>query len=319
MSIVIAATTQPADTAAALLILLPWLGVGLLVMGMSGVFRGRRILGPPRVAADERSVFFAILFLMTVGSGVMSTALLAQLPVDQHWKLILGTSAFYGVGALVMVLGNALLRERGLEKFGLTLRLLPRGLWQGALALFALLPVVYVVSAVVDWSARALEMPIPQHELLIKLTEGLTVTKAVLLIVVAVVGAPLFEELLFRGVMQTFLVRVLGGRQAEVGEAGVPMTAPVDDSPMSRIERAEATPQRASQRILARWMSIVITALIFAAVHGQPLWIPPLMALAIGMGYMYERTGNLWIPVVMHALFNGLQIVLFLTVPQPGT
>ena len=35
----------------------------------------------------------------------------------------------------------------------------------------------------------------------------------------------------------------------------------------------------------------------------------PIFALSLCFGYMYERTGNLWVPMFMHAMFNGLSII----------
>ena len=40
--------------------------------------------------------------------------------------------------------------------------------------------------------------------------------------------------------------------------------------------------------------------------------MPPLFVLAVGLGYVYERSGNLWMTVVAHALFNATQMALFL-------
>jgi membrane protease YdiL (CAAX protease family) len=34
--------------------------------------------------------------------------------------------------------------------------------------------------------------------------------------------------------------------------------------------------------------------------------------LAICLGYAYERTGNLYLPILLHLLFNALQITTFL-------
>jgi membrane protease YdiL (CAAX protease family) len=55
----------------------------------------------------------------------------------------------------------------------------------------------------------------------------------------------------------------------------------------------------------------LLTAALFAGVH--PLWtVPPIFCLAVCLGFAYERTGNLWVPVVMHSTFNGLMTAYFL-------
>ena len=40
--------------------------------------------------------------------------------------------------------------------------------------------------------------------------------------------------------------------------------------------------------------------------------MPPLFVLAVCFGYVYERTGKLWVPIVMHALFNAVSITIAL-------
>jgi hypothetical protein len=59
------------------------------------------------------------------------------------------------------------------------------------------------------------------------------------------------------------------------------------------------------------WAAIVLTSALFAVVH--PLWTSPIIFfLSLGLGYVYERTGNLWAPMGLHAAFNVLSVVLYL-------
>lgn len=87
----------------------------------------------------------------------------------------------------------------------------------------------------------------------------------------AVVLAPVFEEVLFRGHLQTVLVRLFGNR----------------------------------------WAGIAIAAGLFAALHEK--WtIPPIFALAVFIGYVFERTGSLWLAIALHASFNAFNTLLLL-------
>lgn len=82
--------------------------------------------------------------------------------------------------------------------------------------------------------------------------------------------APLAEEVFFRGLVQTYLVGLLG----------------------------------------SRWRAIGLTSIAFASVHwSQPHAIPALILLAAVMGYAYERTGALAAPFAIHALFNLKSLV----------
>jgi membrane protease YdiL (CAAX protease family) len=93
----------------------------------------------------------------------------------------------------------------------------------------------------------------------------------VAVVVSAVVLAPVSEEIFFRGLFQSMLRRYT-------------------KSP---------------------WAAILLTSLFFAAIH-VPYWhtLPSLFALAIALGYNYERTGRLFAPIVIHVLFNAVNLYL---------
>ncbi len=88
-----------------------------------------------------------------------------------------------------------------------------------------------------------------------------------------VIGAPIVEETLHRGLIQTALVRATA----------------------------------------SKWTAILITSALFAFVHiGTADWhaLPGLFALSMAMGVVFERTGRLGAPIVMHAAFNALNLAL---------
>ncbi len=58
------------------------------------------------------------------------------------------------------------------------------------------------------------------------------------------------------------------------------------------------------------WLAVFLTAALFAMVHPWWTW-PEIFFLGISLGYAYERTGNLWMSVTMHSLFNLTSIWLF--------
>ena len=93
-----------------------------------------------------------------------------------------------------------------------------------------------------------------------------------------------------------------------------PSNPPVD--PAGRIRLAYATPApgpaAVHTRAVARWAAVAVTSVAFAAIHGEPAFLAPIFVLSVGLGFVYERSGNLWMNIVTHGLFNGAQIVLFL-------
>ena len=55
--------------------------------------------------------------------------------------------------------------------------------------------------------------------------------------------------------------------------------------------------------------AIVISGLIFAAMHGHPVQIMPIAVMGIVFGYIYLYTRNIWYTVIIHFLFNTIQII----------
>lgn len=77
--------------------------------------------------------------------------------------------------------------------------------------------------------------------------------------------APLAEELFFRGLVQNYLITIVG----------------------------------------SRWRAVLATSCVFALVHvPQPETVPALFLFGIVLGVAYLRSGALIVPVAIHALFN---------------
>jgi uncharacterized protein len=73
------------------------------------------------------------------------------------------------------------------------------------------------------------------------------------------------------------------------------------------------------QNLLSRWIkipivAIIITSAIFSAVHGSYLGFLSRFVLGFILGWMYHRTGNLWLSIIAHAFYNGTAVtVLYIT------
>lgn len=104
-----------------------------------------------------------------------------------------------------------------------------------------------------------------------------------LLILSAVLGAPLIEELTYRVLLQ------------------------------SAILRASSSP----------WLAIVVTSAAFVLMHALPAGpgeapavpyyaLVPLAVLGVSMGLAYERTKRLGVPLAMHMAFNTVNVVVAL-------
>lgn len=65
-----------------------------------------------------------------------------------------------------------------------------------------------------------------------------------------------------------------------------------------------------------RWGAIGVNSLLFAAIHGHAPSLGGLFVLAVALSLVYERTGSLWAPILMHATFNTITVVAALAWPQ---
>jgi len=74
--------------------------------------------------------------------------------------------------------------------------------------------------------------------------------------------------------------------------------------------------QRGLQRRWRRRPALVVTALIFAGFHLDPLRFVLLFALGLEFGWLYQRTGSVWPGVVAHGINNLLPV---LAVNSPRT
>ena len=136
------------------------------------------------------------------------------------------------------------------------------------------------LDAMLDWLVRMnwLETPPPEvvHETLRKLKEEFSPQLLISVIIGAVILAPLFEEMIFRGILQTSLLNLLGQR---------------------------------------RWPTLIISSLLFSLTHWWVVpWqgLLPLFIIGLVFGYVYERTGSLLTSVVTHALFNASNIAILM-------
>jgi uncharacterized protein len=64
---------------------------------------------------------------------------------------------------------------------------------------------------------------------------------------------------------------------------------------------------------LPRWAALLLPAVIFGAVHLNLASFPQLVVLGVVFSLAYERTGNIAVPMLAHALFNLNTIALILS------
>ncbi len=141
--------------------------------------------------------------------------------------------------------------------------------WIGALVCLAALPLVSV--AALKGAAMAGGGDPLTHETLRQLANNDSTAVWALTALAVIVAAPVGEELIFRGLLQTGLSR------AGLGPAG----------------------------------GVLVASGAFLLVHASVLdvqMMPALFVLSVVLGLSYERTGRLGAPIVAHACFNAFNL-----------
>lgn len=77
------------------------------------------------------------------------------------------------------------------------------------------------------------------------------------------------------------------------------------------------------QKIVINWtrsahIGIIVTAIIFSAIHFQFFGFFPRLILGVILGYLYLYSRSLWVPIIIHALNNALTIIFTPTTFNKG-
>ena len=70
-----------------------------------------------------------------------------------------------------------------------------------------------------------------------------------------------------------------------------------------------------ARKYAGRFWAMMATALLFAGVHGHLPSLAGLFLFAVLLTLLYEKSGSLWVPIVVHALFNSVTVIVALYFP----
>lgn len=146
--------------------------------------------------------------------------------------------------------------------------------WLSAILMFFSMPAINLIASI------NAEIPMPQWMVEMEqaaeaLTKAFMITEnyGIFALNLLMVGVlpALGEELFFRGVLQKFFCKQLG----------------------------------------SNFLGVVLTALIFSAVHLQFQGFIPRFLLGMVFGYLFVWTGSIWIPILMHFINNSLAVMVY--------
>lgn len=244
-------------------------------------------------------------------------------------RLGLWTGTVAGIFQVVLTLGwfRATSGTRPAE-LGLTTERLGRGVVAGLLFAVIFAPGAYGIQALTVLVMKRLGVEDQPHPFTMMGQGSLFPAEWALLIVSAVVVAPVWEELMYRGVIQPWVMsrQPLGGPVAlaaalamalsvradpfrtavETGGAAVlieliPFACLLSTLPVYALVNARS-PQAAG---------LFASAVLFAWIHARVWPSPvPLLWLALGLGWLRWKTGSLAGSIVLHAVFNAIACAL---------
>lgn len=263
--------------------------LAVLLASVVGVHQRDVTLGRARLTPEERlgsvwwaaAIGFYSLLLPGLFYGLTRTTP-TTLPAST--QIAPETSAWLALASpltviVVLAICNTFIWPQWLTRLGLKLRDLPRGLLAGLAAIVIVLPLMFLViqATQIAWEQIGLEHP-KAHALLRAMNEDPDTFVQWAIILSAVILAPIAEELLFRGFLQTAIQYTLNRRSSDT---------------------------------LTRWIAILLTSCVFTLFHPELWMAPPIFILSMCLGYLYERTGILWACMLLHAGFNAANVILF--------
>jgi membrane protease YdiL (CAAX protease family) len=163
--------------------------------------------------------------------------------------------------------------------------------------------------------------PMPQKAVTV-VQESASLGPQVFMAGMAIILAPLAEELFFRGVLYPSLKlpRVLGWSRPQRLARWV-RAGPCRWLWQVRLRRPAAWSRSKLCPWLLRsrpWAAALITSVTFGAIHLNVMTFLPLTFFGLVLIWLYERTGNLLAPILSHSLFN-LANFFFLLWVRPTT
>ena len=263
-----------------------------------------------------------------------------KLTLDERQWLVLANVA---ISLAVVLLGLPAIVARTWatsRDLGLVVSELLSDLKLGVIAFVMLAPPVYLIQGILVqfWPSK--------HPLMEMFRGTPDVSFFVVLFIAAAVVAPLFEEIVFRVLLQGFLEKAFShcrslqelifGGSGTTAEPLPPDVVFLDGVPPPALESVAVVEPAASNPYLASaavsqpvtaqlvgpsetslaplrgvyaWLPIIISSAIFALLHWShgPDWVP-LLFLAAGMGYLYQRTHRILPSIVVHTLLNSLSM-----------
>ena len=182
--------------------------------------------------------------------------------------------------AVIIFLARVFFARR-LKGFGLNVKTIHKDFLAAFVNLLSVWPLVMTAIVATIFFGKLIygqDFEVQQHEELELITAYSQLPLRILIVILAIVIAPLLEEMLFRGLFQTAIRSIMETRNLN-----------------------------------GAWPSILISSALFAMVHANTAHWPALFVLAVCLGYAYEKSSSLLRPVFIHSFFNAATLIAVLS------
>ncbi|OHB77188.1 MAG: hypothetical protein A2Z25_13310 [Planctomycetes bacterium RBG_16_55_9] len=317
-------------------------GLLLLARWLLTTSLGRKALADSPLRSNNMPPYAPLIPLFIWFGPVPLASMLIQESVKmggrnlQPWQAAFLDNCVFCIGAaatvaVIVVLARTYFDHR-LKGFGLDPKTIARDFAAAVVNLLAVWPLVMAAMILTVFLMTLIskqEYQMERHQELNLIIEYPQLSLRILILFVAVLVAPVLEEMLFRGLFQTSIRSVLENSKFEarnpkqIRNSNAPMTETLAQSGESRFEFLDFEHSilfRISNFVLSAfgaagpaWLAIVISSGFFALMHANAGHWPALFVLGIGMGYAYEKSGSLFRSIFIHALFNGATVAATLS------
>lgn len=211
-------------------------------------------------------------FLFWLLMGEAAAYFLKLLPLERDKVLLLAGAIRQLCCLPVLLTVGSMTFRHGLSRgMGLSMRHWGFDSLRGLFAMLAVFPVCIGLAELFGILFARIQPQWVQPHTLLTMLQSVSMGWKLTVALSAVILAPVVEELLFRGLLQSMLRRYLNNP----------------------------------------WHAVLLTSGIFALFHANtPQNIPALFVLGAVLGYNYERCGRLWPAILTHMLFNGAMVLI---------
>lgn len=194
----------------------------------------------------------------------------------EKWQQTLTDNLLVCICTMIAIVAVAIIADktfaRRLRGFGFKWETIGKDFGMSIVNLYSIWPLLTGSLLITVYAGKLIygpEFEMSKHEQLEVLTQYPQLSVKIVTITAAAVIAPIFEEMLFRGMFQSII----------------------------------------RSFVFKPWLAIILTSIFFASIHANAGHWPTLFILSVSLGYAYEKSGSILRPIFMHFIFNTTSLV----------